>query len=216
MFGTGFHGVLRTMLLQNSHPEDILEMEGFKARWDECMRTRTDELVAERAMSQVAGAELVEGEDEDVVGGAVVSRPALSKSPASFDNNTKDYWDALAAEHVRQYVRLAVEPTTQQGVTNLIKGSAVNVELQGEANKTTVLIILESDNLQQNMSRPWDRRPPPNQGLINKLVQGALAARNGHKYEAADQAPRFVAPCDQDILILSDGGREVKHVLPWP
>lgn len=208
MFGTGFNGVLRTMLLQNSHPEDILEMEGFKARWDECIRTRTDELVAERAMSQVAGAE-PEAEDEEAGAGVVLSRPALSKSAASFDSNTKDYWDALAAEHVRQYVRLAVEPTTQQGVAQLIKGSAVNLELQGEANKTTVLIILESDNLQQNVSRPWDRRPPPNQGIINKLVQGALSARNGHKYEPADQPARFVAPCDQDILILSDGGRDV-------
>lgn len=208
MFGTGFNGVLRTMLLQNSHPEDILEMEGFKARWDECIRTRTDELVAERAMSQVAGAE-PEAEDEEAGAGVVLSRPALSKSAASFDSNTKDYWDALAAEHVRQYVRLAVEPNTQQGVAQLIKGSAVNLELQGEANKTTVLIILESDNLQQNVSRPWDRRPPPNQGIINKLVQGALSARNGHKYEPADQPARFVAPCDQDILILSDGGRDV-------
>lgn len=208
MFGTGFNGVLRTMLLQNSHPEDILEMEGFKARWDECIRTRTDELVAERAMSQVAGAE-PEAEDEEAGAGVVLSRPALSKSAASFDSNTKDYWDALAAEHVRQYVRLAVEPNTQQGAAQLIKGSAVNLELQGEANKTTVLIILESDNLQQNVSRPWDRRPPPNQGIINKLVQGALSARNGHKYEPADQPARFVAPCDQDILILSDGGRDV-------
>lgn len=208
MFGTGFNGVLRTMLLQNSHPEDILEMEGFKARWDECIRTRTDELVAERAMSQVAGAE-PEAEDEEAGAGVVLSRPALSKSAASFDSNAKDYWDALAAEHVRQYVRLAVEPNTQQGAAQLIKGSAVNLELQGEANKTTVLIILESDNLQQNVSRPWDRRPPPNQGIINKLVQGALSARNGHKYEPADQPARFVAPCDQDILILSDGGRDV-------
>jgi hypothetical protein len=113
----------------------------------------------------------------------------------------------------------------------VIKQSALNLELKGEPAKSTVLITLEVDNLQESVGRPWDRKPPVNQGVINKLIQAALSARGGHRQElqdpdsqpgdgAGDEAKdggthsRLVAPCDQDLLIITDGGRDhLKNVL---
>lgn len=236
MFGTGMNGVLKVMLQQRCNPEDILNVDGFKGKWAECLKLRTEEIVAERAMSQVEGGAEHEEDDAEAEEALLVSRPALAKSSASCPENSKDYWDAFAAEQVRQYVRLVTEPATAAALAAAIKNSALNLELKGEPGKSAVLIVLEVDNLQEQMTRPWDRKPPVNQGVITKLIQGALSARGGVRYDikadAADGAPaaagggegeapevqqivtKFVAPCDQDILFLFDGGRDhLKSVL---
>ena len=219
VFGIGMNGVLKIMIQQKSSPEDILEVDGFKGRWAECIKARADEIVAERAMSQMAeGAEPEEEEEENPL-----VRPALAKSPANCVANSKEYWDAFAAEQVRQYVRLSTEPSSQAALVQEIKQSALNVDLRGEPNKSTVMIILEVDNLMAAVSRPWDRKPPANQGVINKLVPAALSARGGLRYEVPESQAaeavcnRFVAPCDQDILILCDGGRDhLRNILLAP
>jgi hypothetical protein len=222
-FGTGLMGVLKTMLQQKSAVEEVLECEGFKGRWAECLKARTEELATERAMSQLEGAELVgeeEAEEEEQAGLVSVSRPALARSSASCPPNSKEYWDAFAAEQVRQYVRLVTEPTTSGALANIIQQSALNLDVKGAPGQQTVLIILEPDNLSETAIRPWERKPALDQGVINKLIVGALQARGGLKHEAAGAADgeaavaKIVAPGDQDLLIITDGGREhTKNIL---
>ena len=97
-----------------------------------------------------------------------------------------------------------MEPKSASGVAAEVNNSALNGDFVGEAGKSTVLIIMETDNLQESAHRAADRKPPPNQPVITKLLNGVLTARNG----ALNEDSMRIAPCDQDLVFLGDGGRD--------
>lgn len=59
--------------------------------------------------------------------------------------------------------------------------------------------------MSENALRPLDRKPMPDQAVIQKLLQGVLKARGSMMHE---ESTLCNAPSDQDILILCDGGRD--------
>ena len=205
VFQSGLQTAVRSLLVQKgASADDIMNNPIFSTRWAEIIRLRGDELVIQRLQSNVAS-----HVDESDLGSTSTYQPSDlsmrgSKGIERCAPDTHEYWDSFAATLVKQYVKLCVEPTSSNGINNEITNSALNGSFVGEALKTTVAIIMEVDNLQESAVRPLDRKPPPSQTTISKLLQGVLVARGG----VTNEDGLRIAPCDNDVIFLCDGSRE--------
>jgi hypothetical protein len=214
VFGVGLAGALKQVLQQKGSFEDIMSNEIFLNRWKEALKARSDERAAEKVLpSDEHG---MEDEEEQPANGEFrlnVMRPTAGKNRQLFAQDTKEYWDSYAGELVRQYVRLAEEPTSASALTQVIQGSVLERSYKGQQGANCVMTVLEVDNLWESTCRPWDKRPSVNQATINKLLQGSMAARDG----APNEDGVRIAPCDGDLIVLCDGGREsLKPILRGP
>ena len=199
------------MVQKGSCPEDITTNSLFQARWAEVIKTRGDELVTQK----IDNTTIDTTNEADAASAARVETSGLrgTKSIDRCAPDTSDYWDSFAAQLVRQYIKLAVEPRSSSGIANEVKNSALNGEFVGETNKSTIVITLDPELLSEAANRPADRRPPPDQSLVSKLLHGVLSARGG----ATNEDGQRHAPCDNDVLFLCDGGRDsFKTCLPVP
>ena len=205
VFGSGMSTALRQVILsRGSSPEDIMANALFQARWDDVVKTRCDEIIANKVSAPGSAVDL--SEDNDMPVDEV--EHATMRGGKSIDkcaHDTVEYWDSIAAQTVRQYIKLAPEAKSYSGIANDVKNSALNSCFVGATSKSTVAICLDPDLLQESTVRPTDRKPPPSQEIISKLLQGVLSAREG----ASSTEGLRVSPRDQDIMFLSDGGREV-------
>ena len=163
---------------------------------------RSEELIADKLATQQIIVDDPSCEVKDPI--AIDAKMRGSKPMERCAPDSKEYWDSFAAQLVRQYVRLAVEPQSASALANEVKISVLDSSFTGEVNKSTVTILLEIDNLQECAKRPMDRKPAPNQSVIAKLLGGVLAARGG----AANEDGIRVSPADQDVLVMCDGGRD--------
>ena len=189
------------MTQKGASPEDITANALFQPRWADILKTRGDELISLKITdksidtSAEVDMDVARADTSALRGGKNVERCAP---------DTVEYWDSFAAQIIRQYVKLAVEPKSATGIANEVKNSALNGEFVGEVNKTTIAIVLDPELLAESAHRPADRRPPPDQQIISKLLQGVLSARGG----ASNDDGQRHAPRDNDVLFLCDGGRE--------
>lgn len=171
----------------------------FQVRWSEVVKARGDEIAAQRSlMGQhviVEDSDTVETVDLSLRGSRGLDRCAPDST---------DYWDSFAAQLVRQYIKLCPEPKSATGIASEVKNSALNNAFMGETSKCTIAIVMDTELLQESSTRPGDRRPPPNQVVISKLLQGVMSARGG----TANEDGIRIAPCDNDIIFLCDGCRE--------
>ena len=171
----------------------------FQARWSDVLKLRGDELACQRSLT----GQKLHLEDTDMVETIDVTLRG-SKGLDRCAPDSTEYWDSFAAQLVRQYVRLCPEPASATGIANEVKNSALNREFVGECNKSTVAIIMDTEVLQESSNRPGDRKPPPNQLVISKLLGGVMSARDG----ATNEEGLRIAPRDDDIFFLCDGGRD--------
>ena len=200
MFQTGLMNSIRQVMAQKGvSPEDLMSNALFQARWSDVLKLRGDELACQRSLTgqkpHLEDTDMVETIDVTLRGSKGLDRCAPDST---------EYWDSFAAQLVRQYVRLCPEPASATGIANEVKNSALNREFVGECNKSTVAIIMDTELLQESSNRPGDRKPPPNQLVISKLLGGVMIARDG----ATNEEGLRIAPRDDDIFFLCDGGRD--------
>ena len=200
MFQTGLMNSIRQVMAQKGvSPEDLMSNALFQARWSDVLKLRGEELACQRSLMghqpHVEDTDMVETIDVSLRGSKGLDRCAP---------DTTEYWDSFAAQLVRQYVKLCPEPASATGIANEVKNSALNREFVGECNKSTVAIIMDTELLQESSNRPGDRKPPPNQLVISKLLGGVMSARDG----ATNEEGLRIAPRDNDIFFLCDGGRD--------
>lgn len=203
VYQTGLQTAIRSLLVQKgTSADDIMNNPMFSSRWSEVTRLRGEELINQRLLQQV----VVPDADDLDLGPQHPTDTSMrgSKGIERCAPDTQEYWDSFAATLVKQYVKLCTEPASANGVNNEIGKSALNAGFVGETNKSTVAIIMEVDNLQESAVRPLDRKPPPSQTTISKLLQGVLVARGG----VANEDGMRIAPCDNDVIFLCDGNRE--------
>jgi hypothetical protein len=205
VFQSGLQNAIRQVVqMKAAAPEDLMSNALFQTRWAEVTKTRGDELIAEKLATGI----LDDGPDDDEIGDRakmmVDSGLRGSKGLERCAPNTKDYWDTFAAQQVRQYVKLIIEPASSHALSTEIKNSALEGSFQGEANKSTVMVLLEIRNLQESIYRPMDRPASANQAVVSKLLAGVMAARGG----AANEDGLYIAPGDGDVFFLCDGGRD--------
>lgn len=209
MFSTGLQNAVRNVLGQKSAaPEDIMSNALFQSRWAEVTKMRGEEIIAEALNNRLAGAAINAEHDESVIQRDAVDLTAQARGSKGIERcapDTKDYWDCFAAQNIRQYCKLIVEPKSGTALETDIAQSALNIDFRGEKHKSTILIILEADNLTENALRPIERKPMPDQTVIQKLLQGVLKARGG---TMAEDSTLCTAPAEQDIVMLCDGGRD--------
>jgi hypothetical protein len=190
---------VRQVYLSKGGTEDIMSNEFFLSRWSEMVKQRGEEMIADRIQLPTGQKD----RDEDVV---VMEDQTLrgSKAVDRCAPDTSEYWDSFAAQQVRQYIKLAVEPRSSNGVANELKNSALNSDFMGEDNKSIVAIVMDIDLLLESATRPLDRKPVPDQANISKLVAGVFAERTNNPGESERPVPR-----DGDVIFLCDGGRDV-------
>jgi hypothetical protein len=204
VFGHGLQGVVKAMLQAKQTTDDLLGNDSFLQRWNAFTGCRASEIAKENVHLEMGMRP--PGEDDEATAEAMYAgpgRPAAKQNPSNFEHGSREYWDAVAAQNIRNHIRLVVEPKSVSGVVEAIAASVLKASFQGEHLKSTVITVLEIDNLQEAQQRPWDRRPQVNQTTVNKLLTGVMKARNGFSNEDG----QFLAPGDRDMFLLSMGTR---------
>jgi hypothetical protein len=175
----------------------------IQARWAEIINIIGDELTTNKVSTLCSTVDVSEDNamQVDIDRTSMIEYTHIDQCA----HDTADYWNSFAAQTVRQYVKLTPEANSNSGIASDVTDSALNGGYVGELNMSTIAICLDPDLLQESSHHPVDRKPPPSQEILNKLLQGVLCARGG----ASNAAGLRVAPRDNDILFLCDGGRDV-------
>jgi len=126
-------------------------------------------------------------------------------NPAKYVEHGAEYWQALAAQTVKTYIKLTPEPGTPQGVAEAVSLSEVN-KCKGHETRNAVLILLDVDLLCESMTRPCDRRPVLPEGVVLCLLRGSMQGRGAQNKDGA-----YYQPVSGDVYFILDGKREHLH-----
>jgi hypothetical protein len=205
VFATGLQTTVRQVINTRGHGvEDIITDECFTGRWSEMVnQRRLEELDTKHSPTGPS--------DCDVKPIPVVQTLRGSENASRYNPETAEYWESIAAEIVRRYVKLVVEPRSSGDVAMEINKSALNKTFVGEDNVSVVAIVLDYDLVQEYAYRPLDRKPMPSHVLINKMIQGVLSERDGN----VDDDGKRNAPRNNDVMFLCDGGRDIVKTALW-
>jgi hypothetical protein len=129
-------------------------------------------------------------------------------NPTKYAENGLQYWQALAAQTVKTYVKLAVEPSTEGGLAALLEGSEAN-KVRGTEARTSVLLLLDPDLLAEASTRPADRKAVLPDGFLARLLRGSMQGRGCQK----NKDDEYMMPLPSDVFLLLDGKREYLHKL---
>lgn len=204
VFGCSITNSLRQVIAAHGYsPEGIMTNAEIQARWAEIINIIGDELTTNKVSTLCSTVDVSEDNamQVDIDRTSMIEYTHIDQCA----HDTADYWNSFAAQTVRQYVKLTPEANRNSGIASDVTDSALNGGYVGELNMSTIAICLDPDLLQESSHHPVDRKPPPSQEILNKLLQGVLCARGG----ASNAAGLCVAPRDNDILFLCDGGRDV-------
>ena len=133
--------------------------------------------------------EQVVGDNDNV--GSSVSAGASAAACAKARTNQEKFLENLAKEHARAYVKLLPGPATIEGVKLAVSQSSAST-IHGQERRNVFMIALSADSLGEVAGRVAHRRPPFEFDVLQKLVQGALLGRGGHR--ESDESPVRVPP----------------------
>ncbi len=209
VFGRGFDNSLRVCAKGTGNPEEALEHSNIKEKWDIAVGKLHDERVALQAAT-----ETIEPTADHDAAPLEETLTELRKGPSCFPQDSPNYWRSVANMFLRTYVSFVAEPSTPGHLATMVRQSSLQA-IRGEDGKSSVLILLDIDLLQEPANRP-ERKPPAHESLIRKLVHGALIGRGAPKQNDSD-SPEATVPVDQDVVVLHDGGRaHMKTALQSP
>ena len=158
-----------------------------------------EEVAAEKAAREVPDAE---GQSLEA---AAEADPVEVANPARFKQFSSEYWEAFAAQLVRQYAKLAPEATTAQGIASLIEDSHLK-EIRGTEGRNCVVINYEADVASEAFARPGERKAPHDAGEHKLLIQGALAGRGAQKNKD-NECALGPQPCGNNFVCYSAAAR---------
>jgi hypothetical protein len=202
VFKRSYDHVLRQMSQLSNGVDAQLEQGPVQKEWQDIKQLVEQEALEAKALEQAEAAR-AKGGGTDVGGstGATAGSVADAGSSASAGASA-DFIEKLAKEHLRAYVKLAVEPATTSGVELAVKQSSL-CTIHGQERRNVFMILLSSDNLAELAGRAPHRRPPIEFGDLKKLVHGALLGRGGTR--ETEENPVSMIP--GDVVALHDGGR---------
>ena len=177
----------------------MFEYAAFKDRWDNAVDKLKEEVAAEKAARKVPGAE---GQTLET---AAKVDPVEVANPARFKQFSSEYWEAFAAQLIRQYVKLVPEGTTAQGVASLIEDSHLK-EICGTEGRNCVIVNYEADVASEAFARPGECKPPRDAGDYKLLIQGALAGRGAQKNKD-NECVLGPQPCGSNFVCYSAAAR---------
>ena len=115
----------------------------------------------------------------------LLTRSSGPPPPAQYAEHGIDYWQAYVAQTVRTYTKLAPEPRTQSGVTEVIEGNEVNNRTDHTRKTRAVLVLLDAGIVRESTTRPTaiGRRPLLPDGVAQRaqrLLRCRVQARGAH------------------------------------
>ena len=129
--------------------------------------------------------------------------PIVKADPSKYAEHGPQYWTALAAQTVKTYIKLIVEPGSEASVASALS-AAEACKTKGVEQKNSVLLLLDVDLLAEAASRPTARKPVIPDGLIQRLLRGSMQGR-GSQRNASDEC---TVPAAGDVYFITDGGRD--------
>ena len=180
--------------------DDLSSAEMMAARLDQIknaiLQERNEALAWDAAVANQDAEKAGETDDE----------PIRTANPSKYAEFSHQYWAALASQTVKTYVKLCVEPSSENGIARAIEQAEINKSI-GTEGKTCVLLLADLDLLAEAASRPGDRKPVLPDGLIQRLLRGSMQGR-GAQRNSADEC---TVPKDGDCYFVTDGSREHLH-----
>ena len=129
--------------------------------------------------------------------------PIVKADPSKYAEHGPRYWTALAAQTVKTYVKLIVEPGSEASLAAAL-AAAEACKTKGVEQKNCVLLLLDVDLLAEAASRPTARKPVLPEGLIQRLLRGSMQGR-GSQRNSNDEC---TVPSAGDVYFITDGGRD--------
>ena len=178
--------------------DDLGNTEMIAARLDTIkhavMQERNEATASEHAASKAG--EPGGGDEEN-------DEPIVKADPSKYAEHGPLYWTALAAQTVKTYIKLIVEPGSESSLAAAL-AVAEACKTKGVEQKNSVLLLLDVDLLAEAASRPTTRKPVLPDGLIQRLLRGSMQGR-GAQRNSNDEC---TVPLAGDVYFITDGGRD--------
>jgi len=179
--------------------DDLASTEMISARLDaikNALAQERNEAAAAAHAASEAGEPGGAGADEN-------DDPIVKADPSRYAEHGPQYWRALAAQTVKTYIKLIVEPGSESSLAAAL-ADAEACKTKGVEQKNCVLLLLDVDLLAEAATRPTARRPVLPDGLIQRLLRGSMQGR-GSPRNSCDEC---TVPAAGDVYFITDGGRD--------
>ena len=149
MFGTTFNGALVAVMKRGggarSNPAEILEVESFSQRLQQCIRKKDDELAEEKAL--LGETNQPQDEDDEVT---KLNKGAIPAQPGRYAKGSQEFMAATAAQTLAIYVSFVPEADTLNSLAKQIRDSPLGkTSIQGQSGKLSIVDIF--CNMLQNI-----------------------------------------------------------------
>ena len=188
--------------IQKPNPLEIVEVETFQLRMQDCIKQKDVEQAAEKAMT---GA----GQDEADVSGDEVQKIMKGRGSAAsaYAKGSEEHFTATAAELLQIYTSFYPEPQTEAAFVKLVQESPLGPsKVNGGPGKTAILIHVDLQLIGESLRRPSCKVPPldtcPHQQLITGALKGRGASAIGRNNNQVD------CPVEGDIILVCDSRKD--------
>lgn len=151
MFGTIFNGALVAVMKRGggsrSNPAEMLEVESFSQRLQQCIRKKDDELAEEKALLGETVNQPQDEEDDEVT---KLNKGAIPAQPGRYAKGSQEFMAATAAQTLAIYASFLPEADTINSLAKQIRDSPLGkTSIQGQSGKLSIVDIF--CNMLQNI-----------------------------------------------------------------
>jgi hypothetical protein len=151
VFGTIFNGALGAGMKRGggsrSNPAEMLEVESFSQRLQQCIRKKDDELAEEKALLGETVNQPQDEEDDEVT---KLNKGAIPAQPGRYAKGSQEFMAATAAQTLAIYASFLPEADTINSLAKQIRDSPLGkTSIQGQSGKLSIVDIF--CNMLQNI-----------------------------------------------------------------
>ena len=199
------------MRLTKSAPEVWAEADTWRPRWEAIeLAAKTEKIANGEAVPSAVADDAAAAAARDAANAAhQIEETVRGGILHMLQEKSLPWYRACAYRAVRTYISLAPEPELASVLkTNIMNCPLQEIRCTTTANRKCVLFLVDGTTIGEAPNHPMWRFPQLQEGRVRKLVSSALAARNG--------GMDTCKPCDGDVFLLFDGGRQSEAILLTP
>lgn len=201
----------QAMRLSKSAPEVWAEADTWRPRWEAIeLAAKTEKIANGEAVPSAVVDDAAAAAARDAANAAhQVEETVRGGILHMLQEKSLPWYRACAYRAMRTYISLAPEPELASVLkTNIMNCPLKDIRCTTTASRKCVLFLFDATTIGEAPNHPMWRFPALQEGRVRKLVSSALAARN----DGMDTCK----PCDGDVFLLFDGGRQSETILLTP
>ena len=143
VYGTDFNGALVAVMKRGggsrANPAELLEVESFAQRFQQCTRKKDDEFAEEKALMGETFKQAKDEEDDEVT---KLNKGTIPTQPGRYVKGSQEFMAATAAQTLAIYASFLPEADTINSLGKQISNSPLGkTSIQGQSGKLSIVEV---------------------------------------------------------------------------